>query len=227
MSNYSTFANHLANSVNEKQIFTFKEIEEIIGECLPNSAYQYDEWWSNSKSHPLMKQILKIGWFKDALDLGLQQVTFKKESRGNAETGKLSSALHDTIFSSWSKFELLARQAIEKELDADLDGGGIDINGKIKNFDLMNKSKKIVGDIKNYAVTKAGNVPVAKFSTLNEYVWQMQLLEKYSGEHWRKILVIGEDLDMIKMYIKTFDKWLEDVEIYYFRSAPFILKRIR
>lgn len=226
MSNYREFANFLVNLSDAEYECDFKEIEKKIGENLPNSAYLYDEWWSNSTSHPLMKQVLNIGWSKIELDLNRQHVKFRKND-GKIGNGELAHATNDTSFASWSKFETQARKAIEKELGVELVSKGIDINGKIKHFDLVNESEKIVGDVKNYATTKAGNIPVAKFSTLNEYVWQMGLLEKYSAQHWRKIFVIGEDLEMIKKYVKIFDKWLEDVEIYYFRSALSALKRIR
>jgi len=54
---YEQFGDYLEK---QKESFSIKfdEIEEIIGQKLPNSAYQYDEWWSNSDSHPLMKVVL-------------------------------------------------------------------------------------------------------------------------------------------------------------------------
>ncbi|MEM3714717.1 MAG: hypothetical protein QXF82_07200, partial [Nitrososphaeria archaeon] len=77
-------------------------------------------------------------------------------------------------------------------------------------FDLVNKDKKIVGDIKFYSMPKHGHNPSAKFSTLNEYAWLMQKLKS-----WRKIFVIGVDENLIEKYIKRFDKWLDDIEIYH------------
>ena len=127
---------------------------------------------------------------------------------------------------SWSDFELHAREAIQKELNVELSSGGVIINGKIKNFDLVNQDKRIVGDIKNYKITEGGNRPSAKFSILNEYAWLMQLLEKYDGHKWKKLFVIGEDIEMVKHYVKEFDKWLEDIEVYFF-SSSFGLKKMR
>ena len=48
---------------------------------------------------------------------------------------------------SWSYFEEKARRAIEEELEMELPGGKVNINGKYKNFDLVNSQKKLVGDV--------------------------------------------------------------------------------
>lgn len=125
---------------------------------------------------------------------------------------------------SWVEFENNARHAIEKEIRVTLSSIQVDINGKTKKFDLVNIEKRIIGDIKNYKTTEGGNRPSAKFSIINEYVWQMQLLERYSNQKWRKILVMGEDLDMVIKYTKEFDKWLDDIEIYFFSRTTGVRK---
>ena len=127
---------------------------------------------------------------------------------------------------SWSYFEEKARRAIEEELKMELPGGKVNINGKYKNFDLVNSQKKVVGDVKHYKATSGGNRPSATFSILNEYVWLMQLLEQFDGSKWKKLFVIGEDLEMIKKYITEFEKWLGDIEFYYYSEETGI-KKIR
>ena len=69
---------------------------------------------------------------------------------------------------------------------------------KVKNFDLVNTENKVVGDVKHYKTTAGGNRPSAKISILNEYVWIMQMLEKFEGVKWRKLFVVGEDMDILK-----------------------------
>ena len=64
-------------------------------------------------------------------------------------------------------------------------------------------------------MTKSGNVPSAKFSTLNEYAWLMQRLERSTNHRWRKVFVIGIDKSLVEKYIKTYEKWLDDIEVYY------------
>lgn len=128
--------------------------------------------------------------------------------------------------SDWLNFEEKARNAIEQELKIQLQSGKVNINGKFKNFDLVNLKNKVVGDVKHYKTTAGGNRPSAKFSTLNEYVWLMQLLEKFDNTKWRKLFVVGEDLEMIKKYIIEFEKWLGDIEFYYYSEQTGI-KKIR
>ncbi len=127
---------------------------------------------------------------------------------------------------SWSDFEVKARRAIEEELKITLSGEKVNINGKFKNFDLVNIKNKIVGDVKHYKTTEGGNRPSAKISILNEYVWIMQMLEKFDGTKWRKLFVVGEDMEMIKKYIVEFEKWLGDIEFYYYSQQTGI-KKIR
>jgi len=125
------------------------------------------------------------------------------------------SMQNNTSKLNWQEFENVARKAIENELDTILNSGKININGKAKDFDLLNIDEKIVGDIKHYKMTSGGNNPSAKFSVLNEYSWLMQKLEQYEKENWRKIFVIGEDPNVVKKYISTFDAWLDDIEFYF------------
>lgn len=124
----------------------------------------------------------------------------------------------------WQHFENIARKAIENELGCILNGGKININGKVKDFDLLNIDEKIVGDIKHYKMTDGGNNPSAKISTLNEYAWLMQKLEQYEKQKWRKIFVIGEDLNLVKKYISTFDALLDDIEIYHCTADAKLVK---
>lgn len=127
----------------------------------------------------------------------------------------------------YTDFERKARVAIEKHLGIELPSREININGKQKKLDLVNESQRIVGDVKRYKNTKSGNTPSAKFSILNEYCWIMQMVEKYSRTgHWRKLLVVGEDRDMLEKYRDSFNAWLADIEIYYY-SRESGLEKIR
>jgi len=102
---------------------------------------------------------------------------------------------------------------MERELGIPLPERTIDINGKRKRFDLVNLNHKLVGDVKFYRNTVGGNIPSAKRSTLNEYVWLLQKLP----EDWRKFIVIGEDCAMAQKYVDDFSPWLEDVDILFFK----------
>ena len=125
---------------------------------------------------------------------------------------------------SWLEYEQAARRHMESKLECMLPEMGVDINGKAKKFDLVNLTKKIAGDAKFYRNTASGNMPSAKRSTLNEYVW---LLQKLPSD-WKKFIVIGEDLEMAKKYVDDFNPWLGDVEIIFFErpDKEVILRKV-
>ena len=77
---YEEFGKYLDDIGEDSISISFGEIEEIIGQKLPNSAYQYDEWWSNSDSHPLMKVVLSKNWKKRKTNLSLKEIKFYKSS---------------------------------------------------------------------------------------------------------------------------------------------------
>ena len=144
-----------------------------------------------------------------------EDIISKFKDIGRTEVPEEETFTHDSSQLEWQQFENVARKALENELGCILNGGKININGKVKDFDLLNIDENIVGDVKHYKMTSGGNNPSAKFSVLNEYSWLMQKLELYQKQKWRKIFVIGEDLNVVKKYISTFDAWLDDIEIYF------------
>ena len=75
MSRYDKFGNYL-DSQNESFSITFEKVEEIIGEKLPDSAYDYPEWWSNNDSHPLMGIVLSKSWKSKNCNLEKQEIQF-------------------------------------------------------------------------------------------------------------------------------------------------------
>jgi hypothetical protein len=64
-----------------KITLTFEKIEEILGFKLPNSAREYQAWWTHEeepKTHVQKKQWLSIGWKVKHYDLEREIVTFEK-----------------------------------------------------------------------------------------------------------------------------------------------------
>ena len=55
---------------------SFEQIEKIGNGKLPDSAYKYAAWWSNSTTHTLMRYVLKMGWESKNLDLQNKTITF-------------------------------------------------------------------------------------------------------------------------------------------------------
>lgn len=120
-------------------------------------------------------------------------------------------------------FEIAARRIFKKKFGRALPPRKVFIQGKEKGFDLVSKNEKIVGDCKHYRNTKSGNIPSAKRSILNEYVWILQKLSK----DVRKFLVIGEDYKMAERYVRDFCPWLEGVQVYFYKRGqmPILLTR--
>ena len=52
-------------------ILTFEQIERIINDKLPKSAYQYQAWWANEKNprQPEKQAIMNAGWKVESLNL--------------------------------------------------------------------------------------------------------------------------------------------------------------
>ena len=108
---YTSFLKYLKDQhVNEVDC-SFEQIEKIGNGKLPDSAYKYAAWWSNSITHTLMRYVLKMGWESKNLDLQNKTITFYEkispslllamEQAGLLQTepkksllGSLSSRLH-------------------------------------------------------------------------------------------------------------------------------------
>ncbi len=73
---YRKFCNWLKKQDSKEVNCSFEQIEKIIKVKLSDSAYKYAAWWSNSRTHPLMRQVLKIGWESKNLDLQNKTITF-------------------------------------------------------------------------------------------------------------------------------------------------------
>lgn len=78
MSKYTPLLNYLSKLQNEKITLTYKDMERIINNRLPPSAYQYHAWWKNWRgSHVQAYAWLDAGYQTLNIDLG-NTVTFVK-----------------------------------------------------------------------------------------------------------------------------------------------------
>ena len=83
-------------------------------------------------------------------------------------------------------------------------------------FDLSNENKSIVIECKNYTWTKAGNVPRAKISTINEAVLYFSFLDA----NVRKILCLKKSVHpkrqetLAEYYVRTYGHLLRDITVY-------------
>lgn len=78
MSKYKPLIDFLKNIKNDNYKFSFVDIEKIIGQKLPNSAYRHDAWWANDLTHVQMKDMIQSGWKISNIDLKNRQVEFTR-----------------------------------------------------------------------------------------------------------------------------------------------------
>ena len=72
----SEFCSWLKKQDSKEVHCSFEQIEKITNGKLPDSAYKYAAWWSNSTTHTLMRYVLKMGWESKNLDLQNKTITF-------------------------------------------------------------------------------------------------------------------------------------------------------
>lgn len=82
MNKYDPLFRYLSEQKSTKVTLSLSEIETIINDELPTSAYSYPQWWSNSrtKAHPYCRAWLDAEYhtvgIKDSLEKKI--ITFEK-----------------------------------------------------------------------------------------------------------------------------------------------------
>lgn len=95
-------------------------------------------------------------------------------------------------------------------------------------FDLANVTKSIVIECKNYTWTKAGNVPRAKISTINEEVLYFSFLDT----NVRKILCLKKSVHpkrqetLAEYYVGTYGHLLRDITVYEIDESTQEIKKL-
>lgn len=80
MKKYEPLGTYLANLDGGRSgiTLTFKQIEKIIKDELPNSAYEYPQWWSNQMGGSRAPHWRNAGFYVDSINLEQQIVTFRR-----------------------------------------------------------------------------------------------------------------------------------------------------
>ena len=79
MSKYAPLTGYLSSSGMDYIPMTFAEVEEVIGDNLPRSAYQYRPWWSNNPSnHVNADSWLRAGYKTADVDMAKCKLVFRK-----------------------------------------------------------------------------------------------------------------------------------------------------
>jgi hypothetical protein len=78
---YDALTKFLSSQGKDKQTLqlSFRKIEEIIGDSLPESARKYSAWWANdAKTHPQGRSWVEAGWKVESVNIEKEEVVFKK-----------------------------------------------------------------------------------------------------------------------------------------------------
>ena len=85
MSKYEPLEQYLRNCGRPDVPMTFAEIEEIIGDGLPSSAFKHRPWWSNNPSNSVITHAwLRAGYKSAEVDMTGQKLVFRKSARDGA-----------------------------------------------------------------------------------------------------------------------------------------------
>lgn len=89
MTKYEPLQEYLQSRGLDSIPMTFEQIEQLIGEKLPNSAFKHRPWWSNNPSNSVItKSWLSAGYKTSAVDMEKHKLTFKKVSKPRSDLAK-------------------------------------------------------------------------------------------------------------------------------------------
>lgn len=76
---YRFLADFLHNHGGDSITMTFKQIEELIGNPLPSSAYNHRAYWSNTDTHSISKVWMQAGYMTTYVNLLSRKVIFERK----------------------------------------------------------------------------------------------------------------------------------------------------
>ncbi len=87
MSKYALLEAHLRKFGGRDVPMTFAEIEEVIGNQLPSSAFKHRPWWSNNPSNSVITHAwLRAGYVSAEVDMAGFRLVFRKSNAVNSHT---------------------------------------------------------------------------------------------------------------------------------------------
>lgn len=203
--------------------FTFDEMEKIIGFKLPQSAYNYRQWWANPTSpeqHPYAQSWLLAGWIVDSVDQQFKWVRFKRSKKiqskqdsaqvlsGNRMNPEKGLKFQEKVAKLFSK-----RFQVDFQLDYSISIGNPPKGHK---FDLVSSDLLYVGECKNHSWTESGNVPSAKMGFVNEAAFYLSFLSK----DITRFIVMRKDVHpkksetLAEYYYRTYQHLLQGIIIF-------------
>lgn len=86
MGKYEPLQRYLSGKKAGEIRVSFRDVEQILGFSLPESAFRYPAWWSNdATSHSHSRAWIEAGWKTEQVDVEGRKLTFRKRQRNEPE----------------------------------------------------------------------------------------------------------------------------------------------
>ena len=104
MSKYAPLTGYLSSSGLDYIPMKFAEVEEVIGDKLPRSAFKYRPWWSNNPSnHVNAYSWLSAGYKTTDVDMAKCKLAFRKAPASELPVGRNNRTSKDEGASPFSR----------------------------------------------------------------------------------------------------------------------------
>ena len=146
---YIALTNYLKDTNREIIKLSFKEIEQIIGEKLSKSAYNYHEFWSNTTSHSIAFGWFNAGYKKKFVDIKVKDVNTSKK-------GLLKSALYFVLIGGIvfifirSSFDIKPISTINAFVSGNNALANLTLNGLFTSLRYMTENEAVSKDIYSF-----------------------------------------------------------------------------
>ena len=82
---YDPLGEYLKTQPSDRVPLSFAEIEKIIGDRLPSSAYKHRPWWSNNPSNNVMTKVwIAAGFESEQVDMEGKTLVFNRKHQTRA-----------------------------------------------------------------------------------------------------------------------------------------------
>lgn len=124
MAKYSALSQHLSALTANSVSLTFSEIEQIIGDKLPRSAFEHQAWWANESegTHTWAHLWQAAGWLKESVDLARMIVTFRRAANSEIDVLEtLKPRTKETIYDLLGQLDIATDEWHTKENGEEVD----------------------------------------------------------------------------------------------------------
>lgn len=124
MTKYSALSQHLSALAANSASLTFSEIEEIIGDKLPSSAFKHHAWWANESdgTHTWAHLWQAAGWLRDSVDFERRIVTFRRANETEIDILEtLKPRTKETIYDLLKQIDISTDAWLTKENGEEVD----------------------------------------------------------------------------------------------------------